>query len=127
LRRQLAILKRFIEGFDFLRMKPDSAVVRKQRITPAPVPPGAKPGPAPTVRVLAEAGKQYAAYVRGGIAAELTLGLPEGTYRAEWVNPRTGKVDRAEDFKHARGDRTLTAPEYTEDVALRIKRVDGKR
>src|SRR5205823_3495588 len=112
LRRQFKILKEFMEGFDFIKMKPDDAVLRKQKITPAPVPKGAKPGPAPTVRILAERGRQYAVYVRGGVAAELTLELPEGRYRAEWLNPRTGKVDRAEDFRHLNGEKTLTSPDF---------------
>jgi hypothetical protein len=127
LRRQLATLKQFMDGFDFVKMKPDDGLLRRQKITPVPVPKGEKPPPAPTARVLAERGRQYAVYVRGGVAAELTLELPEGAYRAEWLNPRTGKVDRAEDFRHGGGDRSLTAPDYVEDIALRLTRTDGKR
>jgi hypothetical protein len=122
IRRQLAILKGFIEGFDFVKMKPDSTVLRKARLTPAPAPKEGKPEPEATARVLAETGRQYAVYVRGGTAAELTLDLPEGSYRVEWLTPRTGKVERSEDVRHKGGDRTLTAPAHTEDVALRIKR-----
>jgi hypothetical protein len=118
-------LKRFLEGFDLVKMKPANTALRKQRLTPEPTPERGKPPPAPTARVLAEVGRQYAVYVRGGTGAELTLDLPEGSYRAEWVSPRTGKGEQTEDFKHAGGDRTLTAPAYTEDIALRIKRVDN--
>jgi hypothetical protein len=124
LRRQLAVLKQFIDGFEFVKMKPDNSVLRRQKLTPTPVPPGGKGGPAPTARVLAEAGRQYAVYVRGGIGAELMLDLPEGSYRAEWLNPRTGKVDRAEEFRHFGGEYTLTAPAYTEDIALRVRRTN---
>jgi hypothetical protein len=91
------------------------------------VPKGAKPEPAPTARLLAEAGRQYAVYVRGGVGAELTLDVPEGSYRAEWVNPRTGKVEKAEDIQHKGGAWTLTAPAYTEDIALRIVRASAPR
>jgi hypothetical protein len=127
LRRQLAILKRFLEGFDFVKMKPDNAVLRKVRITPAPVPKGGKAGPAPAARALVEVGRQYAVYVRGGTAADLTLDLPAGTYRAEWVGPRTGKVEKSEELRHSGGERTLSAPPYTQDLALRIRRVEEKR
>lgn len=127
LRRQLGILKQFLDGFDFVKMKPDNTVIRGQKLTPEPVAKGAKPGPAPTARVLAERGRQYAVYVRGGVAAELTLELPAGSYRAEWLNPRTGQVDRAEDFRHEGGERTLTAPAYREDIALRIPRKAANR
>ncbi|HYT91113.1 MAG TPA: DUF6298 domain-containing protein [Gemmataceae bacterium] len=127
LRRQLGILKRFLDGFEFVRMKPANDLLRKQQITPEPVPKGAKPGPAATVRVLAERGRQYAVYVRGGVAVELTLELPAGGYRAEWLNPRTGQVDRAEDFRHNGGERSLVAPAYTEDIALRLTHAAEKR
>ena len=124
MRRQLAILKRFVEGFDFLKMKPDALVIRKQRITPAPVPKGAKPGPLPTVRVLSEPGRQYALYVRGGTQAELRLTLPvlsEGAYLAEWINPCTGKVIERREFNLLpKGEETFTSPVYEEDIALRI-------
>ena len=122
LRRQLAILKRFMDGFDFTAMKPADGLLRKARITSEATPKGKKPTPAPTVRVLAEVGRQYAVYVRGGVAAVLTLEMPAAAYRAQWLNPRTGKVDKREDFRHAGGPRTLAAPVYTEDIALRILR-----
>ena len=53
--------------------------------------------------------------------AELSLDLPKGKYKAEWVNTKTGAVDTAEDFDHDGGPRTLVSPAYEEDVALRIK------
>jgi hypothetical protein len=80
-----------------------------------------------TVRVLAEAGKAYAVYVNGGAGAELDLDLPAGDYRAEWVSTRTGKVEKAEDFAHAGGSRPLTSPAYSEDIALRVKRVSARK
>jgi hypothetical protein len=118
LRRQLAILKRFLDDFDLVRMKPQPDLLRKLQAGPA----AGKPEAKPAARVLAEAGKQYAVYVRGGGATGLSLDLPEGAYRAEWLNPRTGKVDAALDFKHPGGERALAVPPYAEDVALRIKR-----
>jgi hypothetical protein len=80
-----------------------------------------------TVRVLAEAGKQYAIYVRGGNSAPLCLDLPTGTYKAEWVNTKTGAVDKAEKFRHEGGPRTLVAPAYQDDVALRVVAAGGTR
>jgi hypothetical protein len=76
--------------------------------------------------VLAERDRQYAIYVRGGVAAELALEMPAGAYRAEWINTRTGKVDKSESFRHTGGARTLSAPAYTEDIALRVLRVEPK-
>jgi hypothetical protein len=119
LRKQLAFLKRFLEGFDFVKMKPAGDVVRQHRIQVGPQDGKKRP---PSVTALAEVGKQYAIYVRAGTSAELTLKLPEGGYRAEWLNPRSGKVEKTEEIDHRGGERTLTSPPYSEDVALRILR-----
>jgi hypothetical protein len=110
LRKQLQILKQFIEGFDFVKMKPDSAVLK------GGVPPGA------TARALAERGKAYAVYVKGGTEAKLVLDLPAGPYRAEWVDTRSGAVAKREEFRHGGGERTVASPRYQEDIALRILR-----
>jgi len=115
LRQQLRILKEFIEGFDLLRMAPAPGAIKQSRITGAPADKTA-------VWALAEAGQAYAVYVKGGTAAELSLELPAGAYSAEWVNPRTGRGEKAETFRHEGGERTLVSPVYSEDIALRVKR-----
>ena len=108
LRRQLGILKRFIEGFDFVRMSPRTSVIR------GGVPEGA------TGWALAGAGRAYAIYINGGSDARLSVALPAGRYAAEWINTKSGSVDRAESFEHPGGDRMLASPRYTDDIALRI-------
>jgi hypothetical protein len=110
LRKQLQILKQFIEGFDFVKMRPEGAVIK------GGVPPKA------TARALAERGKAYALYVKGGTEAKLVLDLPAGAYRAEWLDTRSGKVVRSEELRHEGGTRTVGSPKYTEDIALRIRR-----
>jgi len=115
LRTQLKILKEFVEGFDFIRMAPNNAVIK------GGVPQGA------TARALVESGKAYAIYLRGGSQANLVLDLPAGTYKAEWLNTRTGAVDKVEDFQHTGGVKTLASPPYSEDIALRIKPFGGGR
>ena len=122
LRKQLAILKAFMDGLDLVHMKPDNAVVREGTITaPLTGDKRASKEVKATVRALAEPGKVYAVYVKGGVKAELSLALPRGKYRAEWLNTKTGAVDKAEVFDHDGGTRTLASPTYEEDVALRIK------
>jgi hypothetical protein len=115
LQRQLQILKEFIHRFDFVRMKPDNSVVK-----------GALPKDV-TVRVLAESGQAYAVYVNGSGLSNLGIELPSGQYGAEWVNPKTGRTDKAEPFQHDGGIRTLHAPTYVDDIALRIVRLAPKR
>ncbi|MCI0540532.1 MAG: hypothetical protein L0Z50_35475 [Verrucomicrobiales bacterium] len=119
LRDQLRILKEFMDGLDFIKMKPNDAVIKTSRFAG---PQAASPPVKPTARALAEPGKAYAIYLRGGDQAELVLDLPAGDYRAEWVNTKTGKIDKTEDLQTAGGDQTLKSPAYAEDIALRLMR-----
>ena len=52
---------------------------------------------------------------------QLRLELPKGTYRAEWVDPVTGKVHGGVDIAHNGGERVLAVPGFEEDLALRVK------
>ncbi len=106
----MQVLKRFIEGFDFVKMAPDAKVIAG--VAPAKT----------SARALSEPGKAYAIYIHGESKAALTLNLPEGHYTAEWLNPRTGKVNLSQDIP-SRGDPVMvTSPPYEEDIALRIRR-----
>jgi hypothetical protein len=108
LRRQLGVLKGFIDGFDLVKMKPAAAIA-------SGLPEGVR------VKVLAEPGRQYAIYVSGGRQVRLDLEIPAGKYRAEWVNPRTGRMEKAERIDHAGGALSITSPSYEEDIALRLR------
>jgi len=122
LRRQLRILKDFLYGFDFLRMKPNDEVVRSV-------------SPELSARVLAEAGRAYAVYLhvplpkkpkrvedhlRQGVRATLTVELPRGAYRVDWVDTKTGETATSEQLEHAGGPRELRSPPFDNDIALRI-------
>jgi hypothetical protein len=109
-RRQMRILRDFINGFEFVKMKPDNTVIK------GAVPKGTWRG------ALAEAGRAYAIYLRAGAEkGALEVTLPAGEYRAEWVSPLSGEVVKTDDFKHASGTKSLSAPEPAGEVALRIK------
>ncbi len=108
LRKQLAVLKRFIESFDFIHMRPARDEVQVA---------------AGKVRALVQEGRQYAIYVHGGTRAELTLRLPAGRYRAEWIDTRSGNIRHTESFEHKGGQRKVVSPPYVEDIALRVKRM----
>ncbi len=110
LHKQLRILSDFINGFDFVKMAPDNAVIK-----------GGVPEKA-TARALAEKGRAYALYINGGSQANLAVDLPEGKYTAEWVNTKAGTIDKKETFDHPGGSRTLESPKYEDDIALRILR-----
>jgi hypothetical protein len=119
-------LKQFIESFDFMKMRPDRSFVVSG------MPAGA------FYRGMSQRGEQYALYhhhsrlkpyvytVTPGLYEEhLTLDLPAGTYRAEWVNPSNGALLSMETFTHSDGPRSVSAPRHTVDVALRLRRKDG--
>jgi hypothetical protein len=112
LHKQLGILSNFINSFDFIRMKPDNSVIK-----------GGIPAKA-TARALAEDGRTYAIYINGGSKAQLQVQLPKGKYIAEWLNTKTGQIDKKETFEHSGDNRTLQSPKYEDDVALRILRSD---
>ena len=109
LRRQLAILKQFIEGFDFVRMKPDLAAIKGNAI------------PKASIRALSEPGRQYAIYLRGDGVKKLAVDLPAGTYRLQWTDTQSGPLGKPETFQHAGGVRTLEVPDYRADIGLGIR------
>lgn len=108
LRRALGALLRFMNRLDVVRMEPSADWVA-----------GGVPKKA-TVHGLAEPGRQYALFLRGGRRADLVLDLPKGTYTAEWVDSRTGEVAKRERFDHGGGKRTVASPDYNGEIALRI-------
>jgi hypothetical protein len=122
LRRQLNILKNFMEGFDFVRMRPEPSAVKSVSGGLA-------------AQVLAEPGRAYAIYLHVPIAwkpktveelagtqvsTTLVLDLPAGTYRAEWVDTKDGGVAATETFDHAGASRPLESPTFVTDIALRV-------
>ena len=121
LRRQLRILKEFVEGFDLVRMAPDNTIIKEGRVT-GPAAGGSAAVPKGTMRALVSPGEVYAVYVHGGTGVELVLELPAGAYKAEWVNTKTGRIDKMETAVHAGGQWTLASPTYSEDISLRVAR-----
>ncbi|HEY2147623.1 MAG TPA: cellulase family glycosylhydrolase, partial [Pirellulales bacterium] len=111
LRKQLAILKKFIEEVDFIHMSHDNSVIA-----------GGVPEKA-TARALVNRGKAYADYLQGGKQANLVLELPAGRYRVEWANTKTGEIDKSVRLEHPGGKATLASPEYSEDTGLRVNAV----
>ncbi|KPK45287.1 MAG: hypothetical protein AMJ65_00315 [Phycisphaerae bacterium SG8_4] len=110
LHKQLGILRNFINSFDFVKMRPDNSVIN-----------GGVPDNA-TARALVERGRAYAIYINGDTKADLMVALPTGKYKAEWLNTKTGRIDKTETFEHSSGHRLLGPPTYKDDIALRISR-----
>ena len=113
-RKQISVLKAFLGGFDFLSMQPDKKVVT------GGLPPHGRSS------VLSEPGKQYAMYFFGGPSVKPTLALPAGTYATEWISPITGQVLKTETVTVRKAPITLASPAFEPDLALGIRRMDGK-
>ena len=107
-RKQLTVLRDFLSALDFMRMRPDPTVIK-----------GGIPDKA-RAHTLVLPGRAYAIYLNGGTHADLVVDLAAGRYRAEWVNPRTGTVDKSQDIDHKGGLAALSSPRYELDVALRM-------
>jgi hypothetical protein len=129
LRKQLGVLKRFLDGFDFVSMRPDADVVSS-------ISGGLMP------RGLSKPGEAYAVYVhvpvpgrpdnideilRTGITASLSVRLPEGTYVAEWVSPLTGEVLKTDEWEQSGAEHELTTPTFDNDIALRIRPIGTRK
>ncbi len=103
LRKQLSYLKKFISGFDFIHMQPDSISLT----------------PSSKTYILAEQGKQYAIYISVRKLAELEIAIPKGNYRVAWFDPLTGKFSNSRIFS-SNGKLRLKLPGYDEDLALKL-------
>jgi hypothetical protein len=122
LRKQLGILKRFLDGFDFVRMRPYQSAIKCVSDNLS-------------ARVLAEPGKAYAVYLhvplpnkpiriedhlRQGVQATVTIELPAGRYRAQWLDTKTGETLASNEFEHSGGTKSLATPAFDNDIALRV-------
>ena len=107
-RRQMKVLKEFLESLPLTRMKPMPQIVKAD---------GAQ------AYALVEEGKHFAAYVHGKLD-KVSLGLPVGNYRVSFLNVEQGNEVSSQNFNHGGGLKTLNMPQYGEDIALKIHRLE---
>ena len=86
-------------------MSPDGRVIAK--VDP----------PSTSAREVSEPGRAYAIYAHGGEKVALTLRLPKGRYRAEWLDPKTGKVEGSRDLDASDDPVVIASPGYRGDIA----------
>ena len=107
-RRQLAILKRFLESFPLTELTRDSRTVTHAAGVNA--------------RVLSTPGGKYAIYLDGSGPSAITMELPAGDYEGEWTDPATGRATPLQKFKHSGGAKAIQTPEFRKGIALRLAR-----
>jgi hypothetical protein len=113
LRSQLKILAEFMKSFDYLHMAP--AGIEKVRL---------QKSENTTFHALAKGDETLALYLHGkdtaSISSIIEINLPAGSYNLNWVDTKTaGKtVEVLKD--HPGGWATITSPDYSEDIGLKI-------
>jgi len=110
-RHQLRILSEFLKKFSILDLRPDATAVKHASGVVA--------------HALSNPGHEYAIYLDGNGPTDLTLALPAGDYKLDWLNTKTGATDKSENFHHTAGDKSLTSPAFENGIALRLTR-NGK-
>lgn len=125
LRHQLEILKNVFDELDFIHMKPSNHLL------------GATPYRNSTVRILAEEGQQYLVYLNNskagkgintgpegeeGTIHDISIELPAGNYKCEWIDPVTGQRTKFFVSRHGGGQFSFKTPPPGEDLALKITR-----
>jgi hypothetical protein len=108
LRKQLAILKRFLDGLPFAQMNPDLNVVRA--------------APGLSTQAFSLPGQVYAIHVTGPAPAQLELDLPAGSWTVEWLDTQSGAIAAKDTFTHVGDARRIAAPAYQDDIAVKIRR-----
>lgn len=97
LRKQLKILRDFIESFDFVKMKPAQQVLFH---TPGLI-----------GQALAEPGKQYAIFLAGQPGTWIELDLPKGKYAYRFLSPDKGETLSEGEIKGMGGPTRLSLPQ----------------
>ena len=111
LRRQLGILSDFLRKLTLTDLTPDTHTVKHAGGT--------------YVCALSNPGHEYAMYFDGNGPAEITLLLPAGDYSGEWIQTKTGAIERLKGFQHRGGEKKLHAPSFQNGIALRLERAVG--
>ncbi len=104
LRKQLKVLKDFMESFEFLKMKPVYSDNKSDK---------------PTVFQLSNPVKQYSFYFEGVEKGTVSLELPAGNYNIEMISVEDGTTQSLGRKTHKGGELKLDIPDVS-DFALRI-------
>lgn len=116
LRSWISILQNYINGFDFIKMKPDTTLFKSDSV------------PSFSAEALSEPGVTYAIYLHktdlndtSENSVEFEIPLPPGKYTALWMNTTTGEVKSMSVFMQSPGKKKFKSPVFKTDIALSIR------
>lgn len=109
LRRQLAALRHWLEATPFPRMEIDLRVV------------AAAPGM--VTHAFSLPGSVYVIYGWGAGLEEMTLMVPPGRWKVEWMDPAVAQPLPPEERRLSGGPLRLKPPAYGQDLALRLTKM----
>ncbi len=107
-RKQLGILQKFLSALPLADMHPDYAVVAHANGV--------------TAHALSSSKGVVAIYLDGKSPSGITLRLPAGDYRGEWLNVVTGETIPVTNLKSSGAESTLETPTFDNGIALRLQR-----
>jgi hypothetical protein len=105
LRKQLLILRKFFESFDFIHCSPDRNVVVLS--------PGAYS------YAISNRKDLFAVYL-AGVAKTLRLQLPAGEYQVQWLNPADGTVVDTKTIHTQEPFTAIPMPGYSTDITVKL-------
>jgi hypothetical protein len=110
-RRQLSILKTFIDGLDLTKTRPTVARLL-----------AADGSAKPAIGLDDEGGDVHLLYAGSGPRVKFAIKLRPRAYKVEWIDPATGAVTKSDrlDVHDGRAETPLQSSEFTHDLALRI-------
>jgi hypothetical protein len=108
-RKQLGILKSFLDTLPLAELAPDEQVIVHATGV--------------ATHTLSSAKGVYAVYLDGDGPSRITLRLPPGTYRGAWVNTVTGAQTLITEFRSDGAALVLDSPDFRAGIALRLAMV----
>jgi hypothetical protein len=109
IRRQLGILLKLLHSLNLVFLHPSPAIMKAAK------------GCIPYIMSNEKTG-EYLIYADGGNTCELTIIIPDGVYRINWVNTKTGATVKEEVKQSKNRQLILSSPAYVQDIAVVIKK-----
>ena len=107
LRQQLKVLSQFLHSFNLALLWPDTTFVRR--------------APGVLTRTLSQPGKAYALYLQGRGPTQLSVHLPEGRWKVDWLNIENGQtILSTAVVGNKKEPVALASPDFKDAIAVRL-------